>query len=131
MSQIGEFFFFLFLFLFLLIKSLYCRSLLSNDTVKDLDLSRLQCLGPPCTPCQSSVPFEDKGYAKRVRKEGRDYTVGISCESPTAIVAPTAEPKIERMSEGEDEGMKIRRFILEVCFRGNVIGVFKKLSSGC
>ena len=56
------------------------------------------------------------GYAKQVRKEGRDYTVGVSCESPTAIVAPMVEPKIERLLEEEDQGMKIRRLILEVRF---------------
>lgn len=56
------------------------------------------------------------GYAKRVQKEGRDYTVSVSCESPTAIVAPTAKAKIERLSEEEDQGMKIRRLILEVRF---------------
>ena len=83
-------------------------SSLSVDTVRDLDLSRSQCLGLSCTPCHDAVPFEEMGYAKRVRKEGRDYTIGISCESPTAIVAPTAEPKIERLSDEEDQGMKIR-----------------------
>lgn len=93
------------------------RRTMSDQTRTSLDEAQQTVLGSPemRNRTDTGTAFEREGHANKVgNKTGREYTVGISCEAPTSIVAPTAKPKLQGVDDELDAGTQMRLQILRV-----------------
>lgn len=104
---------------------------MSDQARTSLDEAQQTVLGPPemRNRTDTGTAFEREGHATKVGKQtGREYTVGISCEAPTSIVAPTAKPKLQCVDDELDTGTKMRREILEASSISTKLAIINQLA---
>ena len=80
---------------------------LSDQSQHALTDLQAQILGPVEDRDRSSkgTAFERETNADKVGDgTGREYTIGISCENQTGIIAPTAKPKLDAGVDAKWDG---------------------------